>query len=148
MDRIVLYIFGAIGLLPLFFPKSIIDTLQIGDSVVIYRKLGVHLVNQVTQNGIIINKLIKKRFPAYKSVAFRPSSIHKLIGQTYALEKFHLALFVFYSLTMVYALVHQQFGWAFIILMTNLIYNVYPNLLQQYIRLKLVVYRKKIQSVS
>jgi hypothetical protein len=54
-------------------------------------------------------------------------------------------LFVFFALATVYALWKGLAGWAVILSLTNLLYNVYPILLQQYIRVKLAVYYKKSQ---
>ncbi len=57
-------------------------------------------------------------------------------------EKFHFIMFVFFILITLYALVKNHFQWAIIISVTNLLYNIYPNLLQQYVRLKLMLYKK------
>ena len=103
--------------------------------------MGVGFINRYAQNGAIINGLIKKQFPDFKVVAFKRQSTKQLIHQTYIFEKFHFILFVFFSLVTVYAMVKQYFLWAFVIAPTNIIYNIYPNLLQQYIRVKLK-YRK------
>jgi hypothetical protein len=51
-------------------------------------------------------------------------------------------MFVFFILITVYALIKNHFLWAMIISASNLVYNVYPNLLQQYVRLKLILYKK------
>ena len=143
LDQKPFYIFLALSIVPIFWRNSFLDKLQIGNTVGIYKKLGVHLVNKVAQNGVVINNLIKSKFPNHKVVTSKRSSIVGLIGQTYVFEKFHLILFLFFSLTNIYALVNRHWGWAGIILVTNIAYNVYPNLLQQYIRLKLVLFSKK-----
>jgi len=80
---------------------------------------------------------LKRKFPEYKVVTNKESSITRLINQTYMFEKFHLILFVFFCLATVYAIVESHVCWTFIISLTNIAYNIYPNLLQQYIRLKL-----------
>lgn len=69
--------------------------------------------------------------------------MHKRIRDTYVYEKFHFLLFVFFTLSMVYALAKGYWGWAAVLGVTNLLYNVYPNLLQQYIRLKLKAHAGK-----
>jgi len=56
-------------------------------------------------------------------------------------EKFHFIMFVFFTLITFYALSRSDFWWVIIFLITNVLYNVYPNLLQQYIRLKLRLYK-------
>jgi hypothetical protein len=127
----------------LLLKNSFLDKLQIGKTATIYKKLGVHLINKVAQNGVIINTLIKRKFPEHKVVTNKDSSITRLINQTYVFEKFHLILFVFFCLAAVYAIAKSHLYWAFIISLTNIAYNIYPNLLQQYIRLKLILFGKK-----
>ena len=148
MSRQVFYLFLTISVIPVFFKKSFLDKLQIGKTTGIYKKLGVPVINSVAQNGVLVNKLIKKKFPEYKVVTSKPASINRLIMQTYVFEKFHLILFLFFCLATAYAISSNHWYWAFIIFLTNIAYNVYPNLLQQYIRLKLLIFRKKMNSVS
>ena len=93
----MLYVFLAISLLPAFLKNSVLDKLQAGKTVKIYKQLGVHLVNRVAQNGVIINKLVKRKFPDHKIVTNKRSSVTQLIRQTYVFEKFHLILFLFFS---------------------------------------------------
>jgi hypothetical protein len=117
----VLYIFLALSLVPIFLKNSFLDKLQIGKTTTIYTKLGVHIINRVAQNGVIINRLIKKKFPEYKSVTNKRSSISRLIAQTYVFEKFHLILFVFFSFIIAYAMVKGHLAWACIALICLLI---------------------------
>lgn len=138
-----LYIFLIVSLIPIFFKKSFIDKLQIGKTIGIYKKLRVHLINKFIQNGTIINDLIKRKFPDHKIVTPKKTSIAGLISQTYMFEKFHLIFFIFFSLTIILALLKGHLLWAIIIVINNIAYNIYPNLLQQYIRLKLILFSKK-----
>src|ERR1044072_2082957 len=131
------YIFIAVSIIPGFFPNSFYDRIQIGATPRIYKRLGVSLVNKLAQNGAIINRLMRKKFPGYKLIVHRRSSINKLLQQTYMFEKFHFIMFVLFILITLYALVKKHFWWVIILSITNLFYNIYPNLLQQYIRLKL-----------
>ena len=146
LDHTLLYVFIAASFIPLFLPNAFLDKIQIGRTVQTYRRLGVNIVNQVTQNGDIINRLIRKKYPDYKAVVYQRASVHKLLQQTYAYEKFHLVMFVFFCLVTVHAIVQQHYGWAVILSLSNLLYNIYPNLLQQYIRLRLRTYKKKLES--
>lgn len=139
----LLFIFISISFIPTILPRSVLDRMQIANNPAMYKRLGVHWVNQLTQNGSIVNRLIRRKFPTYKAVAKNKTSIKTLINQTYMFEKFHLLMFLFFSLVMVYALMNGYYLWAGIILLTNIVYNVYPNLLQQYIRLKLIAYSNK-----
>src|SRR6188768_2118542 len=55
------YIFLTISLIPIFLKNSFVDKLQVGKTSRSYKQLGVHLINQVAQNGVIINNLIKRK---------------------------------------------------------------------------------------
>lgn len=92
--------------------------------------------------GGLINRHIRKKFPGYRTVTPHRASVHKRIQHTYVYEKFHFLLFVFFFLSMVYALGKGYYGWAAVLGLTNGVYNVYPNLLQQYVRIKLKAYAR------
>ncbi len=143
IDLKLVYIFLAISFIPAFLKNSFIDKLQIGNTTKVYRKFGVHVINKISQNGNIINNLIKKKFPEHKILMKDEKSISALVAQTYVFEKFHLILFLFFSLIISYSIINQYWIWAFVILITNIAYNIYPNLLQQYIRLKLSLFNKR-----
>ena len=142
VDHRSLYIFIALSIVPGFFPNSFYDRIQLGRTPRIYKRLGVSVVNKLAQNGTIINRLVRKKFPSYKMIAYQRSSVNRLLQQTYMFEKFHFIMFVFFILITLYALFKRHFWWAIIISVTNLLYNIYPNLLQQYIRLKLRLYHR------
>lgn len=141
----LVYIFLCISLVPVFLKNSLIDRLQAGKTTAFYKKIGVPVINKVAQNGDIINSLLKKKFPDHKTVTHDPSSIARLINQTYVFEKFHLVLFLFFSLVIIYSLLNSYWCWALVIFVTNLAYNIYPNFLQQYIRLKLRLFKKRME---
>lgn len=137
------FAFLAISLLTVLLPKSFFHSIQLGKTTSVYKKIGVNFINKFTQNGKIINRLIRKRFPQYKVVSNRKRSINKLIQQTYVFERFHFILFSFFNFITVYALVKNYFWWALIIVITNILYNIYPCFLQQYIRVRLASSMKK-----
>lgn len=138
----LIYIFLAISAVPLFFKNSFINSLQIGKTTKTYKKLGVHLINRISQNGDIINNLLRRKFPEHKILAPNKRSVIALVNQTYVFEKFHWVLFLFFSLITGYCIYFGYWLWAPVILLTNLAYNIYPVFLQQYIRLKLSLFIK------
>jgi len=137
-----LYIVIAASVIPVFFPNSFFDRIQVGRTTRIYKRLGVGFVNKLAQNGTIINHLVRKKFPNHKMIIYQRSSIGKLLQQTYMFEKFHFIMLVFFILITLHALVKKNFWWATIVSASNVVYNIYPNLLQQYIRVKLMLYKK------
>ena len=142
VDHRSLYIFMILSVIPAFFPNSFYDRIQIGRTTRIYKRVGVGFVNNLAQNGKIINHLVRKKYPDYKMIVHQRSSVSKLLQQTYMFEKFHFIMFVFFIFIASYAVVKNHFWWSIIITVTNVLYNVYPNLLQQYIRLKLRLHKK------
>lgn len=126
-----------ISLVPFFFPDSFFDKMQLSRNPEFYKKLGVRYINAFAQNGSLLNKIVRKKHPDFKLVSRTRASIRKQYGQTYFFEKFHFSLFLFFAVVTIYALMGRQFGWVLILSLCNLFYNIYPNLLQQYIRLRL-----------
>jgi hypothetical protein len=139
-----LYLFIVASLTPVFISNSYLDKLKFAKTRTAYKKMGVEVINKFTQNGAIINAMVRKKFPHYRGVQPNSRSVKKLIGQSYMQEKFHWLMFLFFILVMLYAFYDQHILWALIILITNLFYNVYPILLQQYIRLKLSSVRHRL----
>ena len=145
MSLKLFFSFLIISLIPLFLPNSFFNGIQLAKTTSVYKKMGIDVINKFAQNGEFINRMIRKRFPEHKTVLPGKRSVNKLLTQTYMLEKFHSMMFLFFNLAMVYALIKNYLWWAIVILITNIIYNVYPNLLQQYIRIKLRTFQKRFQ---
>jgi hypothetical protein len=137
VEPLWLYVAGGISIITIFLPRAVLNKLQLGTTAAVYHKLGVHYINQVTQNGTFINKLIRKRFPHYKVVDNTRQAVQLHYRKTYMYERFHYLLLCFFTCIIIYALVQQQYSWACLLLLTNILYNVYPVLLQQYVRVKL-----------
>lgn len=125
------------ALFSLFFPKSFFGKLPASKSTRFYKKIGVDLVNKYSQNGSYVHRYLKKRYPEYKAVTLRSDAIKNLLQQSFVFEKFHFAVALFFLFLTLFALYNLFFYWATAFTGINLLYNVYPILLQQYIRLKL-----------
>ena len=138
----LIYIFGAIALSTALLPKKFFDAIQLNKSKRFYKRAGVSFINKFAQNGELINKLVRRKFPQHKIISGRGRPVKKLIAQTYMLEKFHFMMFMLFMFVIVYALSKAYWLWALIIFINNIIYNVYPNLLQQYIRVKLKAFER------
>lgn len=130
------------ALLCLFLPNAVYNKMKASNTTAFYKRLGVDLVNRFSQNGIIIHRLVRKRFPGYKAVRYNAASINRLLSQTYLFEKFHFATAVFFVLLTLQAFVTDRFGWVVAFIIINVFYNVYPILFQQYVRLKLRPFTK------
>lgn len=137
MEKKLFWIFFVISTLAIFLPKYFFDSIQLSDNAVFYKKIGVGFINRFTQNGDIVNNLLRKKYPDYKVVVRKKISVRKLVDQTYVFEKFHFIFFLFFLMLTAYAIVKGYFGWATLFFISNIIYNIYPALLQQYIRIRL-----------
>lgn len=128
----------SISLLAVFLPKAFFNELQVSKSHLFYKKAGVDFTNKFIQNGTILNRFIKNKFPDYKRFSNKEEAVKKLFNQTYMFEKFHFILFIFFCETMLFAVFHGFYIWAFFLLVANIFYNMYPILLQQYIRIRIL----------
>jgi Glycosyl-4,4'-diaponeurosporenoate acyltransferase len=138
-----IYILLAISLIPIFFPNSFFDSMQLSRKRTFYKRIGVKYINKFTQNGAVLKKYLRKKYPDLKPESTNKLLFRKQLGQTYFFEKFHFSMFVFFTAIAVYALIKAYFVWALVIFFCNLFYNIYPNLLQQYIRLRLSTAMKR-----
>jgi hypothetical protein len=137
-----LFILLGISLLAGFLPNSFFDAVQLGQTTSIYRKIGIRFVKKFTQDGDLINRLIRSKIPQYR-VFDDNRSIQKHLAKAYAIERIHFVMFIFFLLTSIYALFRREVSWAVVITVNNLIFNLYPNFLQQYNRLRLRRLMKK-----
>ena len=136
MDLKWLFILLAVSLSAGFLPRTFFDAMQLGKTTSIYEKIGIRFAKKYTQDGDVINGLIRRKAAQYK-VFDGQRSIQKHLNKAYAIEKVHFVMFLFFLLTSIYALWHGYFGWAVVITFNNLIFNLYPNFLQQYNRIRL-----------
>ncbi|MGI4887307.1 MAG: hypothetical protein ACRYFR_20305 [Janthinobacterium lividum] len=132
-----LYGLLAASLLAYAVPAAWLGRWQLGRAPGPYRRLGVATVNRVTQHGDFVNRLIRRRYPHYRHVRTR-AAVAALVRTTYQQERFHLALFLFFLAIGLYAAAQGHVGWALLLGLTNVGYNLYPMWLQQYIRVRLV----------
>ncbi len=116
-------------------PNSVIDKIQFSKRTIIYRKLRVHLFKKYATNGDIINKKIRQQFPKHRNV-HNPLSIQRKIIETYTTERTHFFFFIFCFLTSIYAWSTNHFVHGTAITVGNIVFNLYPILLQQYNRIR------------
>ena len=136
MDLKWLYILLAISLLAGFLPKFFFDRIQLSPTTSLYEKIGIRTVKKFTQDGDLINRLIRRKFSQYR-IFDNHLSIQKHLNKAYSIEKIHFIMFLFFLLTSIYALTQGYVWWAVMITINNLVFNLYPNFLQQYNRLRL-----------
>ena len=137
-----LILFIGISYLVSRLPKTFYDHIQISTDLKIYRKLGVDLFKKLSTNGDLINRSIRKKYPTHRNVT-NLETIRQKLNETYVVEKSHTVLFVFCLLTSVYAFVMNSPEIAILVFLGNIVVNYYPNLLQQYNRIRYTSALKK-----
>ncbi len=137
MDRNWIFILSAISLTPAFLTASSFNRMELSRSRNFYKKAGVEFFNQFIQNGTLINRFLKNKFPGYKRFYTKEEAVKKLFSQSYLFEKFHFIFFIFFAETTIFAIAKGYYNWAVYLIVANIVYNLYPILMQQYIRLRL-----------
>jgi Na+-driven multidrug efflux pump len=127
-------IFLVISFVSLLIPARI---LQLSNDPKFYKSAGVKLIRKFVQNGELINKYIRKNNPQYNLIKGRQNAA-KYMQTVVMYERYHFLCLVFFMLTAGYAAMQRYYGFAALILIANIIYNLCPILLQQYNRARLL----------
>lgn len=130
-----MFIFIGISYLVSRLPKTFYDKFQLSKDLKVYKKLGVDQFKKFSTNGDFINRKIRRSFPMHRNVV-NFETIKDKLNETYTIEKSHTVLFVFCLLTSIYAFWTNSFGTTIILFIGNILFNYYPNLLQQYNRIR------------
>lgn len=130
-----------ISLLAVFLPASFFSAQQLSKSRLFYKRIGIEFFNHFTQNGTLLNRFVKNNFPEYKRFHTKEEAFKKLFNQTFMFEKFHFIVFIFFIETTIFAFINSYYYWVAFFIVGNIIYNIYPMLLQQYIRLRLAAFK-------
>lgn len=116
-------------------PGSFYDRIQLSQRLSLYKKLGVDKFKKLSTNGDLINKIIRNKYPGHRNIK-NLKTIEEKLYETYTIEKSHTVLFVFCLLTNIYAFMTESYTTAGILFVGNFLFNFYPNLLQQYNRIR------------
>lgn len=132
------WLYGLLGLSVLAYavPRAWFRHWQLSESAVAYQRVGVPVVNRLAQHGAVVNALIRRRYPQYRRVRGHRSAA-ALVGNSYHMERFHVAALLVFLFVSTYAAARGYWGWAGLLSLLNIGYNLYPIWLQQYLRLRL-----------
>jgi len=140
------YIFLGISFITYLLPQRFYNAIQVKD-IKLLKKTGVEFVLKYAQYGGTINNIIKKKYPGYK-VVYNIKSLRSQYYKTYGFERFHFMALLFFLFVTAFALMRGYYIWALIFFATNIIYNVYPILLQHYTRLRISVLLKRKETIG
>jgi hypothetical protein len=102
----------------------------------VYEALGVRTFRRLATNGDLINRVVRRHHPGYRVVR-GPAALTQYFVGTSAGEKWHLVLLLMGTCTAAYA---ARIGWvptAMFLTLTNIVFNLYPVLLQRYTRARI-----------
>ncbi|HEU4324171.1 MAG TPA: hypothetical protein VFS21_13555 [Roseiflexaceae bacterium] len=104
----------------------------------LYERLGVLVFRRFATNGDLINGWVRRHDPAYRILRGR-ASLHAYVAGTVQGEVGHSVLLLLGLITAVYAARIGWTGWAAYLAGTNILFNLYPILLQRYTRARLAL---------
>lgn len=121
------YSFIIVSLITGVLPQRIINTLNLNSNRRFYERLGVKNIKKFVQNGDMVTSLdpYSKLIKSKKYLRGYKKSVEMY-------ERYHLIGLIFFFLSMVYGFSKGYFLHSVYILISNIIYNICPILLQQY----------------
>ncbi|PUZ22469.1 hypothetical protein GA0116948_10965 [Chitinophaga costaii] len=122
--------------LPYTLRPAVMDFVSLSKRPEWYHRLGVDVIQDYVQHGGMVNRLIRRRYPAYR-IVYDKATVRKQLSASYMFERFHLGMLLLFGALSVHAVSGRCWKWALLLLLSNGMYNVYPILLQQFIRLRL-----------
>lgn len=102
----------------------------------LYEAIGVRIFRRYATNGDLINRWGRRVDPRYRAVRGRDSA-RRWMDQTRSGERSHLVLLLAGLFTAAWALSIGWIGWAIGLTAGNVIFNLYPILLQRYNRCRI-----------
>ena len=108
---------------------------QLSRRTSLYRSLGVKWVRFFVQDGGLIGRLTGKS--TERRIITNKTRGRKYLKTIIMYERFHFLCFLFFTFTTLHAIAYGNLKMALIITGCNIIYNIYPLLLQQFNRIRL-----------
>lgn len=132
----LLYVFIVASVLAFNIPIKLIWALNLSTNPRAYELIGVRAMRWLVQDGMLVNRVRQRLGKRHKVITSRQSArayLNKIVVQ----ERYHYSCFVFFTLSAISAALAGKIQLALLISFWNIIYNVYPILLQQYNRLRI-----------
>lgn len=102
MDRVWVYIFIGLSVLGGLVPNRFFDHMQLSKTTKLYKKIGIITIRRFSQDGDMINRLIRKKYPEHRIIRSYKNR-EAYIQRTYFYERFHFIVLVFMLAASVYA---------------------------------------------
>ena len=121
---------------PLLLPQTFYRCHEGRAGARVYEAVGVRIFKRFATNGDLVNRWARRLDPHYRAVRDRASA-RDWLGRTREGERNHLVLMMMCAATAVYAARIGWYGWALAITAGNVVFNLYPILLQRYNRCRI-----------
>lgn len=128
-----LYVFGAAGVVGMVLPAAVLQGMQLSAGAGLYRRIGVPLLVKLTQDAPWMRRLSGEET---KPMARDRVAVARFVSNTWMRERFQTGLFVFCAACAGFALGRGQWRWFGTMAVANVLYNLYPMWLQQYLRMR------------
>lgn len=138
------YLFLIVSIIPAFLPQKIAGHLQLSNNTKFYERFGIRFIRKFVQHGDFANRLARRNDPRYRVMHKSVAPINYL-KTVMMYERYHLMCLIFFLLTSVITLVKGNYIQFLLITISNILYNFYPILLQQYNRVRILRINKTIK---
>jgi hypothetical protein len=139
-----LYLFVGLSIIPAFLSRSFFYRAQLSNNTKFYERLGVRFIRKFVQHGDFANRLARKSHPAHPGIR-RIVNAEGYLSTIMMYERYHFICLIFFLLTSIMAMAEGRYLIALLILISNVVYNCYPILLQQFNRIRVLrCYKQKL----
>jgi len=98
-----------------------------------FELLGIRGFKRFVANGDLVNRQVRRHEPGYRMLDGR-LALDDLVEATRIRERRHLVLLLMGGASSGYAVGIGWYGWAVVLTMGNVVFNLYPVMLQRYLR--------------
>lgn len=127
------YVFICLSFIPAFLSRNFFYRIQLSRKTKFYERLGVRFIRKYVQHGDLANRIAGKN-----STIQRAADPEKYLSTIMMYERYHLICFIFFLLTNIVAIIQGHYAVALLIMVSNVVYNVFPILLQQFNRIRVL----------
>nr|WP_068890368.1 hypothetical protein [Pedobacter panaciterrae] len=133
---LLLIISVVLSILIYAIPNRWLRTLTLSNDKKTFERIGVKLLLYFVQNGTLANR-IQRKYYKKSGIIHNRKQAQDYLKTIVMQERFHYCCLVLFFLSTVSAFSTGKPGIGMLIMLCNILYNVYPILLQQYNRLRI-----------
>lgn len=132
----LVYIYIGVSVFAYTIPARWVSFLTLSSNRRIYEMIGIRAMRWLVQDGMFVSRVNRSLGKKHRRIS-GTASARAYLTTIAVQERFHYGCFVFFALSTASALGSGKVLAAISIMLCNIVYNVYPILLQQYNRLRI-----------